>query len=200
MAAVCDGMGSRKHAQIGSQSGAKAALKAVKSLGFESDDRSIVTALYRFWLEELSRIGVAPADAVTTCALIWGLSSGAFRFAHIGDGAIFSGVDVLSQDTKTESFTNETTGLGVSKKLSDWRFGKGHLSNCGGGLVAASDGITEDITAPGPFCDYVTKKLKTKSDRQARNWLRKQLVDWPTPGHSDDKTICLVLPQRKPRI
>ena len=200
MVAVCDGMGSRKHAQFGSRTAVLAALKAVKTLNFESDDRTIVTELYRFWLEGLSRSGVTPADAVTTCVLIWGRSSGEFRYAHIGDGAIFSGVNVLSQDLNTGSFSNQTTGLGASKKLSDWRFGRNHMRWCGSALAVATDGVTEDLTAPDLFCDFISGKLKKMSVRQGRNWLGKQLENWPTPGHSDDKSICFVLPDRESNL
>ncbi len=189
---VCDGMGSRSESQIGSRAAAKAAVKAIKSLDFTCDDRQIVSEIYRVWLERLAELGIKPADAVTVCLIVWGQSNGEFRYAHLGDGALLSTIGVLSEEN-TERFSNETTGLGLSKKISDWRFGNGNLRDCGCILTLATDGISEDLTDPEAFCKYLKHKLSKMSVRQSRSWLKHQLTNWPTPGHSDDKSIAIVL-------
>ncbi len=187
-AVVCDGMGSRPRSEIGSREAAKAAICSIKSLDFDADRKLVVQTLYRSWLERLKGLNVQPADAVTTCILVWGMSDGRFRYAHLGDGMLSSPVATLSTGGSSE-FSNETTGLGLSKSLSDWRFGSDTLQAHDNSLILMSDGISEDLTDPQSFSRYLSSELLKKSQRQAKSWLRRQLNDWPTPGHSDDKTL-----------
>lgn len=194
-AVVCDGMGSRPKSDIGSREAAKAAILSVQKHDFNADDRTIVRALYLCWLAELKALNVEPSDAVTTCILVWGMADGRFRYAHLGDGMIASPTSVLS-NAKTTGFSNETTGLGISRHLSDWRFGSGYLQEHRDSLLLMTDGISEDLLDPTAFSQFLTDGLVKKSRRLGKLWLRRQLINWPTPGHSDDKTVIAVcLPQ-----
>lgn len=193
-AVVCDGMGSRGLSDIGARMAAKAALLSIQNHDFSTDNRTIVQSLYLYWLAKLKSLNVEPKDAVTTCILVWGMSDGRFRYAHLGDGMIASPTSVFS--AKTTGFSNETTGLGLSRHLSDWHFGSGYLSEHGGRLVLMTDGISEDLLDPKAFSQSLTDGLVKKSRRLGKHWIKRQLVDWPTHGHSDDKTVIAVcLPQ-----
>ncbi|WP_084164030.1 PP2C family serine/threonine-protein phosphatase [Rheinheimera texasensis] len=195
VAVVCDGMGSRSHSDIGSREAAKAAIYSVQNNDFNSDDKTIVQALYLNWLARLKTLNVEPKDAVTTCILVWGTADGRFRYAHLGDGMIASPKSLLS-NANTTGFSNETTGLGLSRHLSDWRLGSGYIQDHGNRLLLMTDGISEDLLDPTAFSQYVTDVLLKKSRRQGKCWLKRQLNNWPTPGHSDDKTLIAVcLPQ-----
>ncbi|MGI2025500.1 PP2C family serine/threonine-protein phosphatase [Shewanella glacialipiscicola] len=194
-AVVCDGMGSRANSDIGAREAVKAALSTVQKYDFNTDDRTLVQSLYLHWLAELKALNVEPSDAVTTCILVWGMADGRFRYAHLGDGMIASPTSVLS-NAKTTGFSNETTGLGLSRHLSDWRFGSGFLQEHEGRLLLMTDGVSEDLLEPTAFSQYLTDELVKKSRRLGKLWLKRQLIDWPTPGHSDDKTVIAVcLPQ-----
>lgn len=194
-AVVCDGMGSRANSDIGAKEAVKAALFTVQKYDFNTDDRTLVQSLYLHWLAELKALNVEPSDAVTTCILVWGMADGRFRYAHLGDGMIASPASVLS-NAKTTGFSNETTGLGLSRHLSDWRFGSGFLQEHEGRLLLMTDGISEDLLDPNAFSQCLTDELVKKSRRLGKLWLKRQLINWATPGHSDDKTVIAVcLPQ-----
>jgi len=188
---VCDGVGSRSRSDIGSREAARAAVYCVKMLEFDADNKLVVQILYRCWLERLKDLGVQPSDAVTTCILVWGLADGRFRYAHLGDGMIASPLEIISSG-RNFGFSNETTGLGLSRNLSDWNFGYSSLKEHANSLILMSDGISEDLTDPQAFSRQICHELLKKSQRQAKNWLRNQLNAWPTPGHSDDKTIVVL--------
>ncbi|WP_144168258.1 PP2C family serine/threonine-protein phosphatase [Shewanella algae] len=190
-AVVCDGMGSRTRSDIGSREAAKAALQSVKMLGFEVNNRVIVETLYRQWLARLKQLHIQPTEAVTTCILVWGVSDGSFRYGHLGDGLLASPRMPISCALGS-AFSNETTGLGISKHLSDWQFGSGTLREHDNSLFLMTDGISEDLTNPTAFCGYLSEVLLHKNTRQAKKWLHRQLSDWPTPGHSDDKTLLML--------
>lgn len=194
-AVVCDGMGSRIHSDVGSREAAKAAILSVQKHDFNADNRTIVQALYLCWLAKLKSLNVDPTDAVTTCILVWGMADGRFRYAHLGDGMITSPTSVLS-NANTTGFSNETTGLGLSRHLSDWRFGSGYLQEHRNRLLLMTDGISDDLLDPAAFSQCLTDVLVKKSRRLGKLWLKRQLINWPTPGHSDDKTVIAVcLPQ-----
>ncbi|SIT08145.1 Serine/threonine protein phosphatase PrpC [Thalassolituus maritimus] len=190
-AVVCDGMGSRPDSGIGSREAAKAVWASVKSLPFDVPDKVLVQTFYQGWLQQLKLLNIGAADAVTTCLLVWGLPDGRFRYAHLGDGLLASPRGVISE-CEDERFSNETTGLGISRQLSDWRFGVGSLKDYGGCLVLMTDGISEDLTDVSAFTACLAGTLKTKSYRVGKRWLNRLCNDWPTPGHSDDKTIVVV--------
>ena len=190
-AVVCDGMGSRLRSEIGSREAAKAAISSVKTLDFNADNKLVVQTLYRRWLERLKDLGVQPSDAVTTCILVWGMADGRFRYAHLGDGMLASPVATISTG-RDLGFSNETTGLGLSKNLSDWQFGSSSLQEHENRLILMSDGISEDLTDPQAFSRQLCNVLLKMTQRQAKNWLSKQLNDWPAPGHSDDKTLVVL--------
>jgi len=194
-AVVCDGMGSRSKSDIGSREAVKAALLSVQTHDFNADNRTIIQALYLGWLAKLKSFNVDPSDAVTTCILVWGMADGRFRYAHLGDGMIASPTSVLT-NVKATGFSNETTGLGLSRNLSDWRFGSGFIREHRNCLLLMTDGISDDLLEPSAFSQYLTDTLRKKSRRQGKRWLERQLKNWPTPGHSDDKTVIVVsLPQ-----
>ncbi|CAI2346837.1 PP2C family serine/threonine-protein phosphatase [Vibrio parahaemolyticus] len=191
LAVVCDGMGSRRHSDVGSQCATKSVFHAVNKHSFGVNDRELVETIYLTWLSELKKKSIKPAEAVTTCLFAWGQCDGRFRFAHLGDGMIASASNVLSVG-KDSHFGSETTGLGLSTRLSDWSFGKGLLSEHGDCLALMTDGISEDLSEPTKFCVELNVELTKRSFRLGKRWLQNQLRNWPTKGHSDDKTLALI--------
>jgi hypothetical protein len=55
-----------------------------------------------------------------------------------------------------------------------------------------TDGISEDLVLADQFVPYLIMTMGKMSRRRGKKWLRKQLENWPTPGHTDDKTLALI--------
>jgi len=190
--AVADGMGSRISSHIGSTLAVNTAVDACFSSPFNILDREIVTNIYSSWLSQLKTIDLSPNDAVTTLLFAWGNSNGEYRYFQLGDGEIVTNVQKLTT-SHTDNFSNETTGLGLSKKLSDWCIGTSTLTEHEKGLILMTDGISEDIDDHIGFCESIIDYATSKSRRSVKNKLTKLLENWPTPYHTDDKTIAVVI-------
>lgn len=192
--AVCDGMGSRSRADIGARAGCWAGWQSVRNLSFDSGDSEWVGLIQRFWLKRISEFQVAPDDAVTTCLLVWGQVDGRFRLAQLGDGLILGFPEpaegLISRDVA--GFSNETTGLGSSCRIRDWSFYRGTLRQPGDGLVLMTDGISDDLESTDGLVQSVISDLRGRGIRAARAALARELDDWPTPHHGDDKSIAVV--------
>jgi serine/threonine protein phosphatase PrpC len=192
LAVVSDGMGSRSHSDLGSRCVCRAVLAAVKSLSFDVSDKDFIRFIYRCWLSLLG--DTSADDAVATCLIAWGASSGETRLFQLGDGAvIYNGCDRGVLISRADSaFGNETTGLGVSHKYSDWCCRKILLSSERNAIALLTDGISDDVDDSAGFLEYTAMQLRTKGSRYGKNWILKQLEDWPTPAHTDDKTMALI--------
>ena len=192
LAVVSDGMGSRPHSDFGSKCATRAVLAAVKSLSFDVTDKDFIHFIYKYWL---SLLGDTRAnDAVATCLVAWGLASGEARLFQLGDGAvIYHGVDsgvLVSRDKA--AFGNETTGLGASRKYSDWCCRTVMLDVEHHAIALLTDGISDDVSDTSGFLEHTALQLRTKGRRYGKSWMQKQLEEWPTPAHSDDKTMALI--------
>ena len=192
LAVVSDGMGSRLHADIGSRAVCQAVLRSTRQCKFNTSDRDLIQCIYQNWLELLGEIN--PNDAVATCLVAWGLKSGKCRLLQLGDGVIlFSTKEQGVLKSRAEnSFGNETTGLGLSRKFSDWSCKETKLSAIGQGVVLMTDGISDDIEQIYDFTPAVIASLRGKGIRYGKRWITRELENWPTPFHTDDKTIAVI--------
>lgn len=192
-AVVSDGMGSRPSASVGARAACQAARVAIRQLPFDVDDSTLVTAIDTHWQALLADRHIAPADAVATCLLAWGQADGRFRLAQLGDGLILGkptpahGVSVKG----LQDFANETIGLGLAGGLPDWRFAQGQLSAPGDALLLMTDGISEDLGPTDGLVPSVVRALRRRGARAANALLSRELNDWPTRHHQDDKTIAI---------
>jgi serine/threonine protein phosphatase PrpC len=187
---VCDGMGSKTLSHIGSKMACQAVNEIIGEASFLTDSREIVEGIYRRWLKLLGSI--SHRDSVTTCLFCWGDGSGRVRSFQLGDGLILA--RGLAQPEIRSGFGNETTGLGISKKYSDWRVGDFHLGP-GDAAVLMTDGISEDLAAGSEvqLLSVMRDSFQTMSSRRVKKQLQKELLAWPTPSHLDDKTIALAI-------
>lgn len=194
LAAVSDGMGSRPRADIGARTLCKAAFDSVRELHFDCTDRAWVETLECNWLERLGMLRIAAKDAVATCLLAWGLPDSRFRLAQLGDGLILGhpapARGLLCRDGG--SFGNLTRGLGLSWRLEDWRFYSGQLLAPGDALVLMTDGISDDLSSTDGLVSMLARELRNRGARSARAALTRDLTDWPTAHHSDDKTVAII--------
>lgn len=195
LAVVSDGMGSRPYADVGARYACKAVQVAIKKLGQSGfNPKVLIPEIHRQWVQLV--LPLRTQDAVTTCLFAWVLPDGRALVAQLGDGLIYgrlnSGYWQLSQTDKT--FGNATTGLGIARKLSDWRWLVFEEATDSVEISIMTDGISDDLL-PENYCDFaaeVRKALSPKSARLAKKWITHQLNNWPSPLHGDDKTFAAI--------
>lgn len=194
LSVVCDGMGSKKHADIGSKLACLAVLEATKKQPFDSSVKDFVSFVNHHWLKLLKNVGIDPQDACSTCLIAWGDYQGHTRLFQLGDGAILFQTDKFGRVQETDNnFSNETNALGVSQNWRDWYSIDIKLSAPFHGIALMTDGISDDLNQEELFLKSVLSDLKNKTHRMIKKQLKKELLAWRTPYHSDDKSISIVL-------
>ena len=189
---VCDGMGSRPYADTGARTAINVIKKVLAHSAFNVPATTLISNFYQHWLNALKQRDIRPNDAVTTVLIAWGNHQGSFRTFQLGDGIICTSQQVFTP-TSTDQFSNLTTGLGLSKKFSDWSVSRGVLTNEDNGILLISDGISEDITDHCAFTQALIKYSSTRSARRIKKHLKHMLTNWPTPHHTDDKSLTMVI-------
>jgi len=191
VAVVCDGLGSKPHAGLGSRLACKAVVNIVNQVDFTIGNKELITLIYQQWLNKLGLIKAK--DAMTTCLFCWLSYDGQLRTFQLGDGLIITSKKLFKIED-TNDFGNETNGLGKSKKFSDWKVTRQQLSK-GDVIALMTDGISDDIQQglEMEFVNSISERIKGKSIRQAKTWLKNELRTWSTPKHTDDKSIALLV-------
>lgn len=188
--AVCDGLGSREKSHIGSQ-------KAVQQVRYILRQREpIVTTLkisqsiQGSWLKELGD-NVRPYE--TTCLWACVKPNGDGQAAQVGDGLLLVKADGILQivTPPRDGFGNQTQTLAQAKP-GDWVTKEFQLSRPGDGVLLMTDGISDDLIPDQleGFFDVIYQQLKSRNKRRCKQWLTKELEDWSTPKHGDDKSIA----------
>ncbi|OED47531.1 hypothetical protein ACH42_02800 [Endozoicomonas sp. (ex Bugula neritina AB1)] len=193
-ACVSDGLGSKPFSDVGSKLAVKVALSNLYNAVDSDDHQEFVTRLYNDWLKQI--IPLKATDAAATCLAAFGLGNNRVRLIQLGDGVILyrsRGVTSFISSSGNK-FGNETTALGSSKRFSDWDFIDIEISEKGDGVILMTDGISDDIEPVNfpEFMQSMYESLRRKSTRRRNSWLKQELMSWPTPGHSDDKSIAVV--------
>lgn len=192
--AVCDGMGSKPLSHIGSSLACQSVYEVLKHCDFSLAEKEVVKKIYLYWLKLLKEKNILPTDAATTCLFAWGNSQGNVRLFQLGDGAIyyqsdsFGHVGVKSDDL----FSNQTNALGYSKKWDDWAYKEIYLTHKNHGIILMTDGISDDLLNEQLFTSTLIQKAKLHNVRRLKKYIQHELNHWPTPQHSDDKSIGIV--------
>ena len=189
---VCDGMGSRVHADIGATTAIQSIKAVLKKSDFYASTKTVIADFYQDWLDTLKQLAIKPSDAVTTVLIAWGNHQGSFRFFQLGDGVICTTKTNYTR-TSIDEFSNATTGLGLSKKYGDWTVGHGALSAHDKVILLMTDGISEDITEHCEFTEALAIYSSNKSPRRVKKHLKNMFISWPTPFHTDDKSLAMVI-------
>ncbi|OUR62665.1 hypothetical protein A9Q74_04370 [Colwellia sp. 39_35_sub15_T18] len=191
VAVVCDGMGSKLHSDLGSKLACLAVLNVINKVDFIIESKELIKQIYQRWLNALG--DVKAKDAVTTCLICWLSHKGELRTFQLGDGLILTSKKVL-EHVDSNDFGNITTGLGKSRKFSDWEITH-HQLNKGDVIALMTDGISEDINQglEMEFVNAISENIKGKSIRQAKTWLKNEFRNWATPNHTDDKSLALLV-------
>lgn len=195
LAVVCDGIGSSKFGGKGAELAIKAIIEAVCYWrGAETTDISILLKMISlFWKAKVPKNNYT--DYNTTCLFVLLEEQGKCICAQLGDGVIILNLEkeksIISSDME---FGNITTGIGNLNKISDWKVFEFEFNRKTDSVLLATDGISEDINEGDEyhFVKELRAKLSKTKKRNRYKYLHELLTDWPTPYHSDDKTICLI--------
>lgn len=192
---VSDGLGSKQYSDYGSHAACLAVARAAYACRGKNviDCDSLLSRIKSRWLSLIAPL--ESCDCAATCLFAFRTNDGVVRMGMLGDGlaAVLKpdGSVMLLTDDKSEGFSNITTALSTDVSEKDWR----RLSIPEGGckaIVLCSDGVADDLKDPDGFVMEFVSAHSTLSSVSASRCVREMLDHWPTPKHSDDKTIaCL---------
>jgi len=197
LAVVCDGLGSKPNARIGSQAACQAVREAV--LRWARVDDAPVSYLAHL-VEVLWRLRVhplEPSSAATTCLLALASKTGGWVLGGVGDGLAIArtgGELRMVVGGRAEGFSNETTGLGASRGPSAWNLVQLAPTEEDRMAVLATDGVSDDLVPErlDGFFDWLAGTFQGSSPAERWRVLSAELRAWPTPGHLDDKTLAVL--------
>ena len=193
IATVADGLGSRPLSHIGSRAACQIARKMVTSAASLENPKSLISGIYRAWL---SALPIPPAEAATTFLLAIAEVDGRATLAQIGDGLLMyrenGKFGILTEER--EGFSNQTNAMGLSKAWTDWKSKQIKLEKPGDGIVLMTDGISDDLNwnALEGFFNKLFREFRGRGPMKSKQWIKAELDNWPTPNHSDDKTIAMI--------
>jgi len=93
-----------------------------------------------------------------------------------------------------DRFGNATTGLGIASDVRKWRL---HLEpNFTGtaSILLATDGVADDLVPEkrADFLHFLVSQYGPRPATARTRAIAKELRDWPTPRHRDDKTVAVL--------
>lgn len=191
--AVADGLGSRTLSHIGSQAACLAVRQVMRSYISWKEPKQMMGDIYRSWL---SFLPIAPSQAATTLLVTACRRDGEALVAQLGDGLVLYRSEgrfgILTPERK--GFTNQTNALGLSNSWADWQCAPLRLTAPGDGVLLMTDGVSDDLNVDRleGFFRKMIKECAHRSRKSAKKWMGAQLEDWPTIGHSDDKTMVMI--------
>ncbi len=200
--AVSDGMGSKDFSEFGSAAACKAVDYAVCSSMLSGPSLDLQDPLIRElfldnirdkWAEDILPLTAKQASATCLFALH---ASGNVWLGMLGDGCVacvlVDGTIRLLQESKDDSFSNVTKSLSESVTPDDWQIMGVSEKRCKAVLLC-TDGIADDLVDPKGFVAGYIDSVFDMPVVSAAGDAANMLIDWPTPKHSDDKTIaCLI--------
>jgi len=186
---VCDGLGSKKYSHIGSKALVNAIAKAAQLFSFEKDINLFEPLVKSLW--DINIFPYTPDDTSTTL-LFSIIKNKKVYIGRVGDGAIvvFGKNNLLLEEDKS-IFTNYTVPFGREEKIQWYIFDENEINY----IAMCSDGISEDIQRD-KILDFFTQYIENykNMNSQKRVYEIKQwLKNWPVRGHSDDKTIVVLV-------
>ncbi|MGB3976014.1 MAG: PP2C family serine/threonine-protein phosphatase [bacterium] len=192
---VSDGLGSKPLSDLGSRAACLAVLYAAQrfSQNLDPDHTVLADLIKRKWMSFLEPLD--PNDCAATCLFALRTNKGNIIVGVLGDGlaAIIKadGTVVLLTDDKSEGFSNITIPLSKNVTVKDWQWLTLPENDCLS-IVLCTDGVADDLHNPNDFVKEFYDSYRKLSSTSASRRIRQMLENWPTPKHSDDKTIaCL---------
>ena len=196
IACVADGLGSRIQSGKGAHCAVRIAMDLLwNELDHQQEMRDLATRIYRAWLQAVGRDRAD--EAATTLLMAACNANGHVRTWQLGDGMVLirSQGQVRVLTPPRSGFGNETRALGIDRAWSAWSTHEFELSRPGDQVTLMTDGIADDLDeqALHAFPEALYRRISGLSRRRSRRWLTHELTHWATPGHSDDKSLALIL-------
>lgn len=198
---ISDGMGSKKHADVGSYAACLAVKKTLVHYVYterkhHKKNRNIFSMIREEWLKLIFPYN--PKDCSATCLFVLRSKKRCIA-AMLGDGLIYlkgkkEEDSKLLLDEKNDDFINSTVSMSDSNYLNEWRFISTSTKKISSVLMS-SDGISSDLIQgkEREFADELLMDLnKEKTLVDKRLYIKKLIDNWPVPKHSDDKTIAIM--------
>lgn len=199
---VSDGLGSKDFSSIGSVCACRAVDYSIGTClqeGFFDMENlklreSFLDRVRDTWLSLIAPL--TPDNASATCLFSLRFGDGKVWLGMLGDGCaatVFAdGTAVALVEDKDRSFSNMTESLRRETKASDWKI-RGFLEEACVATLLCTDGVADDLVdVEGFVCSFVDS-CSDLSTVMAASSIADMLTDWPTPKHSDDKTLaCMV--------
>lgn len=198
---ISDGMGSKKHADVGSHAICLAVYKALVHYVYterrhHKRNRNIFSMIKNEWLKMIAPYN--PKDCSATCLFVL-RSKKKVLAAMLGDGLVYlrgkkEEDSKLLIDEKNDDFSNSTVSMSDSNYLNEWRFASVSTKKIDSVLLT-SDGISSDLIQgkEKEFADELLKDVNhEKTLIKKRNYIQNVIDNWPVPKHSDDKTIVVM--------
>lgn len=191
---VSDGLGSKPFSDFGSRAACLAAARALHGCSGQPDmDRAaLADRIKSKWISLLAPL--IPRDCAATCLFAF-RKDGVVLMGMLGDGLVASvrgdGSVVSLSDDKSEGFSNMTAALSPDATAEDWRWLAMREQDCQS-IVLCTDGVADDLSDATGFVKGFCEAHQSLSSVSAARRAREALEKWPTPKHSDDKSIaCL---------
>jgi serine/threonine protein phosphatase PrpC len=190
---VSDGLGSKPFSDFGSRAACLAAACAVYSFrgAPDMDPSALSDRIKRKWISLLPP--VSSRDCAATCLFAFRLNSGVVHMGMLGDGLLAvvrtDGTVASLSDDKSDGFSNTTAALSPDVTAEDWRWLSLPEENCQS-LVLCTDGVSDDLSDAPAFVKEFCETHRVLSSVSATRRIREMLEKWPTPKHSDDKTVA----------
>ena len=191
---VSDGVGSKPLSNFGSHAACLAvefAAHACCARG-EIERNSLFSSLQANWLRLVAPL--EPRDCATTCLFALRMD-GAIHLGMLGDGLVAvvkrNGSVVSLSENKMQGFSNVTTALSSNVSANDWRYLLLPEEQCIAVLLC-TDGVADDLDDADGFVTGFVEAHRTLASVSTNRRIHEMLENWPTPRHSDDKTLaCL---------
>jgi len=193
VAAVCDGLGSAKQSHIGSRAAALAVRQVLK--GADKADAKLINAnIHARWRGETA--SYQARDVATTCLWLAVQPDGNATFGQLGDGLILfrQGGRFYQLTPPRQGYGNQTQALYDTHAPAQWQQATCTLSQPGDGVVLMTDGISDDLVADAldGFYQAMFNNVRARSRKNAQRWLGRELEQWSTPMHGDDKSLVAI--------
>lgn len=192
---VSDGLGSKPFSDFGSHAACLAVARTIHDCrGKAPNDYVFISdKIKNKWLSLICPLD--PCDCASTCLFAFRINDGMVYMGMLGDGLAAAlkkdgSVVTLSED-KSEGFSNITAALSVHLAEKDWRWLSIPEGECKS-IILCTDGVADDLADVNGFVKEFFDAHRNLSAVSAARCAREMLENWPTPKHTDDKTIaCL---------
>lgn len=199
--AVSDGLGSKPFSNLGSHAACHAAKHAFHACRDQTEvyDGVLSNEIKTNWLSRIAPL--KSRDCAATCLFAMRLGDGMFRMAMLGDGLVATlkvdGSIVSLTEDKSQGFSNITAALSSKASSQDWRHLTLKETECDA-ILLFTDGISDDLEDLDGFVKGFVQGYRNLATLSANRHIRAMLTNWPTPKHSDDKTIVCLCREESP--